>query len=413
MLVFQTDIYKKEVKYLNIRIMKERVELPGTFRIVTLGMAVLGLVVFIAGLLTDPVVTWGSYLSACYYFLSLSIGAAFFHSIQSITQSGWSSGFQRIPEAMMAYVPVAAVSFLLIYFGMHNLYHWAHEDVVAGDAVLQHKSPFLNVPFFIIRMIVIFALWIVFTIIIRRNSRQEDLFDPADRKGILTHFNRSELYSKIFIFIFAITFSLAAFDWIMSIEPHWYSTVFAFKNVAAAFLHGVSIIALIVFILHRRGYFPFLNEYHLHDFARYIFILSIIWGYLWFAQFIIIWYGNIPEETAFYFYRFQKGWKIMFYLQIILNWGVPFLILLPVKTSRNIKIITAVIIVLIIGQYVDLLVEIMPTLTDKLKLGWIEIGLFIGFAGLFAFVVGTALSKSKLIPQNHPYLQESIEHQFE
>ncbi|HEX2974669.1 MAG TPA: hypothetical protein VHO68_01935, partial [Bacteroidales bacterium] len=189
-------------------------------------------------------------------------------------------------------------------------------------------------------------------------------------------------------------------------------SIFAFKNVIAAFLHGTSIIALLVFILHRKGYFPFFNEYHLHDFARYIFILSIIWGYMWFAQYIIIWYGNIPEETAYYFYRWQNGWKIMFYLQITLNWAVPFMVLLPVKTSRNMKIITAVIIVLIIGQYIDLFVQIFPAITGELKFGWIEAGLFIGVAGLFALVTSTALGRSKLIPENHPYLTESINHKF-
>ncbi|HEX2977443.1 MAG TPA: hypothetical protein VHO68_16035, partial [Bacteroidales bacterium] len=194
---------------------------------------------------------------------------------------------------------------------------------------------------------------------------------------------------------------------------HWYSTIFAFKNFIAAFLHGVSVMALIIFLLYRRGYYPFMNKYHLHDFARYIFILSIIWGYMWFAQFMIIWYGNIPEETAFYYFRWQSGWKVLFWLQIILNWFVPFMVLLPVKSSRNMTIITAVIIVLIIGQYIDLYVEVMPVLTGKLRFDLAQLGIFLGFAGLFALVTGLALSKTKLLPANHPYLEESLHHKFE
>ena len=236
--------------------------------------------------------------------------------------------------------------------------------------------------------------------------------DPADMNGILALFNKSELYSKIFIFILAITFSLAAFDWIMSVDPHWYSTIFALKNLAAAFLHGVSVLTLIVFILHKRGYFPFLNKYHMHDFARYIFMLSIVWGYFWFAQFMIIWYGNIPEETTYYFVRWKEGWKVLFFLEIILNWAVPFMILLPVKASRNMTAIVIVIICLIIGQYVDLYVQVIPGTTGLLRFGLVEAGLFLGFAGLFAFIVATALSKAKLIPSNHPYLEESLEHRF-
>jgi Ni/Fe-hydrogenase subunit HybB-like protein len=198
----------------------------------------------------------------------------------------------------------------------------------------------------------------------------------------------------------------------MSVDMRWYSTIFALKNLVASFLHGVSILALIVFILHKKGYFPFLNKYHLHDFARYIFILSIIWGYFWFAQFMIIWYGNIPEETAYFYVRWQGGWKTMFFLEIGLNWAVPFLILLPVKTSRNMTAITIVILLLIIGQYIDLFVQVIPGTTGVLKFGWIEAGIFLGYAGLFALVVATTLSKAKIIPRNHPYLDESLNHRF-
>jgi Ni/Fe-hydrogenase subunit HybB-like protein len=225
-------------------------------------------------------------------------------------------------------------------------------------------------------------------------------------------FGKSELYSKIFIFILVITFSLSAFDLIMSIDVHWYSTIFAFKNLIAAFLHGVSVMILIIFILHRRGYFSFLNKYHLHDFARYLFMLSILWGYFWFAQFMLIWYGNIPEETVYYYLRWQEGWKVMFFLEIGLNWAVPFMLLLPVKTSRNMTVITIVIAFLIIGQYIDLFVQVIPGTTGILKFGLVEAGLFLGYAGLFALVVATALSKARITGPNHPFLEESLKHKF-
>ena len=393
--------------------MKEKLKISGAFRSACILLAVIGVVSFFVGLRTNPEVTWGAYLVSAYYFIEIAVGAAFFLSLQYISQSGWSSAFRRVPEAIMAWIPFAAVLFLLIYFGMHSIYHWSPEDAVLEDELLQHKAGYLNIPFFMVRMIINFGLWIVLALMIRRLSIREDSLDPVDAEGILAVFHKSEIYARIMIFVFALTFSIAAFDWIMSLEPHWFSSIFAFKDFVAAFLHGTSIIALIVFILYRMGYYTFLNEYHLHDFARYIFILSIIWGYMWFAQFIIIWYGNIPEETTYYFYRWQDGWKLMFWLQIALNWGVPFMILLPVKTSRNLNVIIGVILVLIIGQYIDIFVEVMPPVTGELRFSWIEAGVFLGFAGLFALVVSTALAKADLIPRNHPYLQESLEHEFE
>jgi hypothetical protein len=299
--------------------MKEQLKIPTAFRIITIILICIGAGTFLFGILSDSVRTWANYLIVNYYFLSLALGAAFFLALQSITQSGWSVGFRRVPEAMMAYIPIAAVFFLLLSFGVHDLYIWSNEDAVVNDPVLQHKSVYLNIPFFFFRLIIFFILWIIFTRIIRKISIMEDMSDPADQASVMTLFNKSELFSKIFIFIFALTFTLSAFDWIMSLEPHWYSTIFAFKNLAAALLHGASILTLIVFILHKRGYFPFLNKYHLHDFARYIFMLSIVWGYFWFAQFMIIWYGNIPEETAYYYLSSVSIWIFIYRLSRVLQ----------------------------------------------------------------------------------------------
>jgi MFS family permease len=392
--------------------MKDQITVSRNFKIIACLLIAIGAVTIIAGFITDHKTTWANWLIVNYYFLSLAMGGAFFFVLQSISQSGWSSAFKRVSEAMMSYIPFAAFFFLLLWFGMKDLYQWTHSDIVALDPLLQHKSSFLNIPFFFIRMILYFTLWIVFARILRRISLREDALDPSDSGGIMALFAKTELYSKIFIFILAVTFSLSAIDWIMSVDVKWYSTIFALKNMVAAFLHGISILALIVFVLHKKGYFPFFNKYHLHDFARYIFMFSIIWGYFWFAQFMIIWYGNIPEETVYYSERWKEGWKALFFLEIGLNWFIPFMVLLPVKASRNMTLITIVIIFLIIGQYIDLFVQVIPGTTGAFTFGWISAGTFLGFAGLFALVVATALSKAKLIPPNHPYLEESVNHKF-
>ena len=392
--------------------MKEQLTVSRNFKIITLMLIAIGAVTIIIGLITDRQTTWANWLIVNYYFFSIAMGGAFFFVIQSISQSGWSSAFKHVSEALMSYVPFAALFFLLLWFGMNDLYQWSHKEVMNIDPVLRHKSVYLNVPFFFVRMALYFLLWIVFIRKLRQISLREDLADPSNTDGIMYLFGKTELYSKIFIFILAITFSLSAFDWIMSLDVKWYSTIFALKNLVAAFLHGVSILALIVFILYKKGYFPFFNEYHLHDFARYIFMLSIVWGYFWFAQFMIIWYGNIPEETVYYNIRWHEGWKTLFFMEIGFNWFIPFMVLLPVKASRNMTLVTIVILFLIIGQYIDLFVQVIPGTTGVLKFSWISAGTFLGFAGLFALVIATTLSKAKILPFNHPYLDESLNHKF-
>lgn len=378
----------------------------GLTKIAGIILLIFGLASFAYGFISEPARTWSAYLLGNYYFLSLAMGAVFFFVIQYISQSGWSAGFKRVPEAMMAWIPFAAVLFLLIYFGLQDLYHWSHEEEVARDPLLQHKAPYLNAGFFMLRMLVFFALWILMSELLRRFSIKEDLTGGDE------FFHKSEFYSKVFIFILAITFTVGTIDWLMSIEPHWYSTIFALKFMVSSFLHGVSIMILIILLLNRKGYFPFLNKYHLHDFSRYLFMLAIVWGYFWFAQFMLIWYANIPEETVYYYYRWKDGWQILFFLEIGLNWAVPFFVLLPIKASRNRTVLTIVILFLIVGQYIELHNHIIPSTTGRIIPGWLEAGTMAGLAGLFILVVSNALSKASLVPKAHPYLEESFGHKF-
>jgi len=386
--------------------MKDQVNLSVPLKITSGILIALGLAAFIAGFIRDPVRTWANYLLNNYYFLMLALGAAFFIALQNISQAGWSAAFKRVGEAMSGYIPVAAVFFLLIIFGMHSLYEWSHADAVAHDGLIAHKSPYLNVPFFYIRMVLFFGLWILMIWLIRKASLMEDL--EGGSKG----FERSEHLSKIFIFIMALTVSLSAVDWVMSIDVHWFSALFALKNFVASFYHGTAILVLIVLILHSRGHFGFLNGYHLHDFARYIFMLAIVWGYFWFSQFMLIWYGNIPEETVYYTARWETGWKTLFFVEILINWFIPFVILLPTRTSRSKAVIFSMLILLIAGHYIDLYMQIMPGTTGRLHFGFIELGTFLGYSGLFTLVVVYFLSRAPLIPKNHPYLGESLEHHF-
>ncbi len=386
--------------------MKDQIRLSASFKVITGALIAVGMAAMIVGFAGDPRRAWANYLLNNYYFLMLALGAAFFLALQHISQSGWSAGFKRVAEAMSGYIPVAAVFFLLIIFGMKNLYAWSQPGAAAHDELIAFKSPYLNVPFYYLRLVLFFSVWILLVWLLRKASLKED------EEGGMEWFRKSEHYSKVFIFILGVTISLATIDWIKSIDADWFSTAFALKNFVASFYHGTAILVLIVFILHGRGYFPFLNPYHLHDFTRYIFMLAIIWGYFWFSQFMLIWYGNIPEETVYFVQRWEAGWKTLFFAEILINWFIPFAVLLPTRTSRSKPVIFSVVILLIAGHYVDLYMQIMPGTTGVLRFGFVEAGTFAGFAGLFALVTGYWLSKAPLIPKNHPYLEESLEHHF-
>jgi len=385
--------------------MEERIKLSRIYILATLIMVLVGIAALVTAFMGDPQRAWANILLNNVYFVSLSVGALLFVAIQRVTHSGWSAGFIRVPEAMAGFLPVAAVLFLVMIPGANSLYHWSQADAVSHDPLLMHKAPYLNLPFWIGRMVVYFALWILMYYIIRRLSVKED------HVGGMEIFKTLEHRSRVAIFIVLITFIFAIIDWIMSIDAHWYSTIFAVKDFVAAFHHAAIVITFIVLLMNQKGYFPFLNKSHLGDFSRYIFMLCIIWGYFWFAQFMLIWYGNIPEETAYFLPRAQgEGWRFFFFANIAINWFLPFVLLMPKATSRNRTILKIVIPFLIAGQFIDLYVQIFPGTVGEQVLGFQEIGTFIGFAGLFMLVTGWVLSRAGLYPVNHPYLEECKAH---
>jgi len=322
--------------------------------------------------------------------------------------------FEVIPEAMGSYIPYAAVLMLIfIILGAHSIYHWTHHDVVETDLLLKHKSPYLNMPFFIIRFVIFFSAWIFLITLLRRLSLKED------KIGGMKYFHKSEFYSKVFIFVLALTFSLGTFDWVMSIDAHWFSTIFAVKNFISAFLHSSAVITLIVILLHKQGYFTKLNKSHLHDFSKYMFMLSIAWAYIWFSQYLLIWYANMPEETVYYQTRLSNEWSGVFYANVVFNWLFPFLFLMLNKIAKNMNALLVTAVVLMIGMWIDLYVQIMPgsTISETApmgvnSIGFIEIGTFLGFLGIFIFAVSRSLSKATLIPHNHPYIKESLMHEL-
>ncbi len=367
-------------------------------------MLLVGVVAVITGFTTDPSRTWANLLLNNLFFLTISIGALMFYSLQYITNSSWSAMFQRIPLALGAFLPVAAILMLLLYFGLPDIYKWAQPGITETDKLIAHKSPFLNVPFYMIRIVVYFVLWISLAYALRKFSLKED--QQADLK----YFNKSSYFSRIFIFVSVIFFSLAAIDWIMTIDAHWYSTLFGFRVMVTSMYYAVALIVLLLFFLNGKGYFPQLNQAHRHDLARYLFRFSIVFGYLWFMQFLIIWYANIPELTAYYYPRFVGEWQFFFYAEPLINFAIPFLVLMSDQVGRKKEVLISISLLLVVGLWISLFLQIMPGSYGAIRFGFVEVGLWIGYAGLFIIAVLETLSRSALVPKNHPLLEESVHH---
>lgn len=380
--------------------MELKFEYKRTWRILFAALTGVGLIGIIYGLLTQPDRTWANILLNNYLFIMLSIGALFFYAVQYVTHSGWSAMFQRIPLAAGIWLPIGALLMLLLYFGMHSIYEWTHTEVVAYDKLLQHKSPYLNVPFFYLRATIYFIFWIGLAWWMRKLTMREDA------EGTL-HVDKHVRASGAFIFAIVFTFTMASIDWIMSIDAHWYSTLFGLKNLLATIYYAVAFMILLMLWLQKQGYFTQMNEAHRNDFARYLFRLSIVWGYLWFVQFLVIWYANIPEATMYYVPRVQGEWSTLFYLDFALNFAIPFLVLMNDRVARTKIVMIVISLLLLAGMWISLFLQIMPGSIGTLQFGVIEVLTTVGFLGLYLYFVFSHLSKTPMVPLNHPYLEES------
>ncbi|HDY87745.1 MAG TPA: hypothetical protein ENH82_06455 [bacterium] len=372
-----------------------------TMRLLYIGMG-LGIIALIAGFILTPQRVWANILLNNFYFLSLAIAGTVWIAILYVSNAGWGIVVRRIPEAMTAFLPISAVTMLLLYFGMHSLYEWTHESTVAANAVLQWKQVYLNIPFFFVRMIFFLIVWILLTRAITKNSLLQDSNGSIE----LTH--KNVRLSAIFLLIFSLTFSLASFDWIMSLEPEWYSTIFAFYNISGLLHNGIAVIILIVILLRRAGMLLYVNENHLHDLGKLLFALSVFWAYIWFSQFMLIWYTNITEEISYFIRRLDGGWYLPFYLTVLLKWFIPFIALISRPAKRNEKRLFQICIVVIIGHWVDLYTLILPVFEKSPLFSFYEIFIFLGFVSLFAFIVIRRLGNISLIPVKDPYIEESL-----
>jgi hypothetical protein len=354
------------------------------------------------------------------YFIGLGLIGLFFIAIQYAAQAGWSAGVLRVPMAMANWIPIAGILLIVLYFVTgHTIFHWTHADLYdekspAFDPIINGKATYFywlgskgGFPtFFIIRMVVFFAGWYWFFITIRRRMLAED--NEVNNQ----YWYQNRVTSTWFLIFFAVSSSVAAWDWVMSIDTHWFSTMFGWYVFASWWVTGLAMITLIVAFLKDAGYLKVVNSNHLHDLGKFVFAFSIFWTYIWFGQFLLIYYANIPEETVYFIERMRTSpYSWIFYLNLILNFVLPFLLFMTRDAKRQISTLKLVTPIVIVGHWFDFFNMVTPAvMKENGGVGLLEIGTFLIFMAVYLLVVLTSLGKYPLVGKNHPMLQESLHH---
>lgn len=357
---------------------------------------------------------WANLLIAGYFFTIISLAALFFIAVQYIANAGWSAAIKRVPEAIMTFFPVAFVVLLAVLFiAKDDIYHWAHYEhghFKKGDAgydkILAGKSGFLNSGMLLIFPTILITVWFLIGRKLRSLSLQED----GSHFGETKFFKQSIRWSAGFAVLYGFTISIVAWLVIMSIDSHWYSTIFGVYNFATGWVTSLTVICCFVIYLKSQGYLKIVSDEHVHDLGKFMFAFSVFWTYIWLSQYLLIWYAHIPEEMYYYQIRYEQYYP-NFITNVIMNFACPFLILMMRNAKRNRIVLTVISVILILGHYHDIWLMVFPGVFGPgMQIGLLEIGFFLFFGGLFTYWVLVALTKRGLIAINHPYIQESAHH---
>lgn len=373
-------------------------------------MMAIGVVAIIMGFMQNSTLAWATLLHNNFYFTAMSLAATFFVAVNYVAQAGWSASIKRVPEAMGAFLKFGMLGWLIIWFvGGHNVYHWLDKDLYDinsphYDHILHGKHAYLNFGFYTVRLLAYCAIWVGFTYLFRKHSLLED------KEGGIDHYNKCFKLGAIFVILFGVTSSTSAWDFLMSIDAHWFSTLFGWYNFAGMFVSCMAMLCLFLIYLKSKGYMGHVSENHFHDVGKFMFAFSVFWTYLWFSQFMLIWYANLPEEVVYYKVRWEN-YKALWVTNLFINFITPFLVLMSRDAKRKTQILTIGGIIIILGHWIDVYVMVMPGIVGTNKFpGFIEFGTMIGYLGVFIFVTLKELSKASLVPKNHPMLQESLHH---
>ncbi len=373
----------------------------------------LGLVLFAAALSTDKARAWHSFLVSFFFFTNLGLGGLFFAAIQHTSKAGWSVNVRRFAESMTSFLPFAAIGALVLLFGATSLYTWLDPKELAENALVRGKSAYLNMTFFVIRLVVFFGAWLLFQrVIVGRSLKQ-------DKDGDESHTVKNVGTSVAFLLIFALSYSLFTVDTTMSLQPEWYSTIWGIYCFSGLFQSSMAVLTIIAVTMMRKGLVRGLvSNDHLHDLGKFLKGFTVFYAYIGFSQFLLIWYANLPEETIFYIARSNGTWMAVTISLLIFKFAVPFLMLLPTAAKRNPAVLVTVSCLILFMQYIDLHWIVYPNLVNgdfdkyggNFILSWPEVGTFLMFGGVFLWSVTNFLSKNPLVPVKDPRSEESCHH---
>jgi hypothetical protein len=381
-----------------------RIISPGRLGTAALWLGVAGLAASAVGYFTNPEQFFFSWLTAFVFWTSIALGALFFVMLHHLVNARWSVVVRRLAENVMATLPFMVIFALPVLLGMSHLYHWSHPEAVATDALLQSKSPFLNPTFFVIRTAGYFLIWLVLYWILRGASlRQDEGQDEALTRRLRTT-------SAPGMILFALTITFAAFDWLMSLDAHWYSTIFGAYIFAGAVLGLLAFLVLAVLTLQRHDALrEVISPEHYHDLGKLLFAFTVFWAYMAFSQYFLIWYGNIPEETIWFLQRGEGTWLHVSLLLVIGHFGVPFFFLFPQPAKRNPKALRFISVWLLVMHWVDLYWIVMPSLHHHgVHLSWIDLACMAGIGGIFVWRFWRTVVPHPLVPVGDPLLDASI-----
>jgi hypothetical protein len=410
--------------------MKNQYVTPAGYKKWSAGFMIVGLLTLILGVIflnpaagahgdnVNSTRFWAVLLQNSLFWLLLVNVSTFFIVICTLAMGGWQVAFRRVTEAIGSVVPIMGIITIvimicIIFGGRADIYPWLDKQMVAHDKVLSGKTGFLNPYVYILFSIVVIGLWAYLGRKLHNLSVESDRMGTMDFDTSKTWLKKNMSVSAYYIVLYLLSVgSVAPWLWLMSIDPHWFSTMYSWYTFASTFVAGIALITIFVIYFKNRGQLEFVTQEHLQDLGKFMFAFSIFWTYLWFAQFMLIWYANIPEETVYFKIRLQGPYEGLFYLNLILNFLAPILIFMKKATKRNYTIVTFMCIVIIFGHWVDFYQMVMPgTVKYQPHLSWFEFGIPLGFVGLIMWGVSKFAEKVPMTAINNPFLKESIIHQ--
>jgi hypothetical protein len=358
------------------------------------------------GAFTTPVQFFRSYLFACVFWSGLALGSLAILMLRYVTGGAWGVPIRRPLESATRTLPLVALFFVPLLFGVKSLYAWARPEDVAHDPLLQHKAAYLNFPFFLGRGIVYVAVWLLLAFFLNRWSEQED---RSPSPGLS---RRLQLLSSGGLVLYGLTITFWSIDWLMSLEPRWYSTMYGVLLMAGQALSALAFVIAVTILLSR--YQPlagFLSAEHLHDLGKLLLAFVMFWAYVSFSQYLIIWAGNLPEEIPWYLRRLQGGWGWFGIALIVLHFALPFLLLLSADANRNPRLLSGVAILVVVMRAVDLFWLVRPVFSPgHFQIHWLDVAAFVGLGGVWLSVLLWQLLERPLLPRNDPEFSEALEH---